>query len=102
MGGPESPVADEELGTAVIAALVEDHQDLLRRVTAYVLELNQPYQSIDQFQFAPAGDVRLANNAIEASSAAAALGFALAGGILWRSRRPAPRARVRTGASALS
>ncbi|MDF2561032.1 MAG: hypothetical protein K0R99_2478 [Microbacterium sp.] len=38
VGGPESPVADEELGTAVIAALVEDHQDLMRRVVAWTPE----------------------------------------------------------------
>ncbi|NJI58488.1 helix-turn-helix transcriptional regulator [Microbacterium oxydans] len=38
VGGPDSPVADEELGTAVIAALVEDHQDLMRRVTAWTPE----------------------------------------------------------------
>ena len=38
VGGPDSPVADEELGTAVIAALVEDHHDLMRRVTAWTPE----------------------------------------------------------------
>ena len=38
VGGPESPVADEELGNAVIAALVEDHHDLMRRVTAWTPE----------------------------------------------------------------
>ncbi|EQM75714.1 ArsR/SmtB family transcription factor [Microbacterium maritypicum] len=38
VGGPESPVADEALGSAVIAALVEDHQDLIRRVMAWTPE----------------------------------------------------------------
>jgi predicted ArsR family transcriptional regulator len=38
VGGPESPVADEALGVAVVAALAEDHQDLLRRVLAWTPE----------------------------------------------------------------
>ncbi|WP_337000596.1 MULTISPECIES: ArsR/SmtB family transcription factor [unclassified Microbacterium] len=38
VGGPESPVADEALGVAVVAALVEDHQDLVRRVVAWTPE----------------------------------------------------------------
>lgn len=38
VGGPENPVADEALGTAVIAALIEDHQDLIRRVVAWTPE----------------------------------------------------------------
>ncbi|MEU4014074.1 helix-turn-helix domain-containing protein [Microbacterium sp. NPDC028030] len=38
VGGPESPVADEALGVVVVAALVEDHQDLLRRVLAWTPE----------------------------------------------------------------
>lgn len=38
VGGPENPVADEELGSTVIAALVEDHQDLIRRVIAWTPE----------------------------------------------------------------
>ena len=35
LGGPESPVADEALGTAVIAGLMEEHQELVRRVLAW-------------------------------------------------------------------
>ena len=38
VGGPESPVVDEALGTAVIAALADDHQDLIRRVIAWTPE----------------------------------------------------------------
>lgn len=38
VGGPENPVADEALGAAVIAGLVEDHQDLIRRVIAWTPE----------------------------------------------------------------
>ncbi|MGW8482500.1 helix-turn-helix domain-containing protein [Microbacterium sp. NPDC055903] len=38
VGGPESPVADEQLGGAVIAALAEDHNDLVRRVLAWTPE----------------------------------------------------------------
>ncbi|WP_454171386.1 helix-turn-helix domain-containing protein [Microbacterium maritypicum] len=38
VGGPESPVPDEALGVAVVAALVEDHQDLIRRVMAWTPE----------------------------------------------------------------
>ena len=38
VGGPESPVPDEELGVAVVAALAEDHQDLVRRVIAWTPE----------------------------------------------------------------
>lgn len=35
VGGPENPVADEQLGSAVITALAEDHYDLVRRVVAW-------------------------------------------------------------------
>lgn len=38
VGGPENPVADETLGDAVVAALAEDHVDLLRRVVAWTPE----------------------------------------------------------------
>lgn len=38
VGGPESPVADEALGIAVVAALAEDHQELVRRVIAWTPE----------------------------------------------------------------
>ncbi|OIJ34653.1 transcriptional regulator [Microbacterium sp. LCT-H2] len=38
VGGPESPVADQALGDAVVAALAEDHVDLLRRVVAWTPE----------------------------------------------------------------
>ncbi|GAB3597811.1 ArsR/SmtB family transcription factor [Microbacterium tumbae] len=38
VGGPDRPVADEALGDAVIAALAEDHQDLVRRVLAWTPE----------------------------------------------------------------
>lgn len=38
VGGPENPVADEELGIAVVAALAEDHQDLMRRVIEWTPE----------------------------------------------------------------
>ncbi|MEE6387807.1 MULTISPECIES: helix-turn-helix domain-containing protein [Microbacterium] len=38
VGGPENPVADEALGDAVVAALAEDHIDLLRRVVAWTPE----------------------------------------------------------------
>lgn len=38
VGGPENPVADEALGVAVVAALAEDHQDLIRRVVAWTPE----------------------------------------------------------------
>lgn len=38
VGGPESPVADEALGMAVVAALAEDHQELVRRVLAWTPE----------------------------------------------------------------
>ncbi|WP_341946820.1 helix-turn-helix domain-containing protein [Microbacterium sp. LWH11-1.2] len=38
VGGPESPVADEALGAAVIAALADDHQELIRRVIAWTPE----------------------------------------------------------------
>ena len=38
VGGPENPVADEALGDAVVAALAEDHVDLLRRVVAWTPE----------------------------------------------------------------
>lgn len=35
IGGPGQPVADEHLGNAVIAGLVEEHQDLVRRLLAW-------------------------------------------------------------------
>lgn len=35
LGDPENPVADEQLGGAVLAAVAEDHQELLRRVLAW-------------------------------------------------------------------
>ncbi|MFJ2368273.1 helix-turn-helix domain-containing protein [Microbacterium sp. NPDC087665] len=38
VGGPEHPVPDEALGTTVMAAIVEDHRDLLRRVVAWTPE----------------------------------------------------------------
>ena len=38
LGGPENPVADEALGVAVVSAIVEDHQDLVRRVVAWTPE----------------------------------------------------------------
>lgn len=38
VGGPENPVADQALGDAVVAALAEDHVDLLRRVVAWTPE----------------------------------------------------------------
>jgi len=38
IGGPGRPVADEELGIAVIAGLIEEHQDLLRRLLAWTPE----------------------------------------------------------------
>ncbi|MFS0853341.1 helix-turn-helix domain-containing protein [Microbacterium sp. 179-I 3D4 NHS] len=38
VGGPESPVVDETLGTAVLAGIVEEHQDVLRRVAAWAPE----------------------------------------------------------------
>lgn len=38
VGGPDNPVADEALGDAVVAALAEDHVDLLRRVMAWTPE----------------------------------------------------------------
>ena len=38
VGGPESPVADEALGVAVVAALAEDHQELVRRVITWTPE----------------------------------------------------------------
>ena len=38
VGGPENPVADEALGDAVVAALAEDHVELLRRVVAWTPE----------------------------------------------------------------
>ncbi|PRA81308.1 helix-turn-helix transcriptional regulator [Microbacterium sp. MYb66] len=38
VGGPENPVADEALGVAVVAALAEDHQELIRRVVAWTPE----------------------------------------------------------------
>ena len=38
VGGPENPVVDEALGTAVISALAEEHQELFRRVSAWTPE----------------------------------------------------------------
>ncbi|WP_149084090.1 ArsR/SmtB family transcription factor [Microbacterium sp. 1S1] len=38
VGGPENPVADEALGGAVVTALAEDHQELVRRVMAWTPE----------------------------------------------------------------
>lgn len=38
VGGPENPVVDEALGTAVISAIAEEHQDLFRRVIAWTPE----------------------------------------------------------------
>ena len=38
VGGPENPVADEALGIAVVAALAEDHQQLVRRVLDWTPE----------------------------------------------------------------
>ncbi|KJQ56085.1 ArsR/SmtB family transcription factor [Microbacterium sp. SA39] len=38
LGGPENPVPDETLGAAVVGALAEDHQDLVRRVLAWTPE----------------------------------------------------------------
>lgn len=35
VGGPESPVADEELGNVLIRSLAEEHQDVVRRVIAW-------------------------------------------------------------------
>ncbi|MGM1018322.1 MAG: helix-turn-helix domain-containing protein [Actinomycetota bacterium] len=35
IGGPGQPVADEQLGNVVIAGLVEEHQDLVRRLLAW-------------------------------------------------------------------
>ena len=38
LGGPENPVADETLGAAVVGALADDHQELIRRVIAWTPE----------------------------------------------------------------
>jgi len=38
VGGPEHPVADEALGTAVVAGIFEEHQALVRRVAAWTPE----------------------------------------------------------------
>ena len=38
VGSPEHPVVDEELGNALMAALVEDHIDMVRRVVAWSSE----------------------------------------------------------------
>jgi hypothetical protein len=46
--------------------------NLLRRVTGYVLRLQQPYIALNSFGFAPAGGVRFVNNAIEVESSAEA------------------------------
>ncbi len=47
--------------------------NLLRRVTAYMFRLHQPYTAIDSFQFAPAGGVAFVNNAIEIGGSAEAM-----------------------------
>jgi hypothetical protein len=46
--------------------------NLIRRVSAFVFKLDQPYTSLDSFDFAPAGGVRLVDNAIEIGSSAEA------------------------------
>ncbi|MGF3057370.1 ArsR/SmtB family transcription factor [Microbacterium sp. YY-01] len=38
VGGPEAPITDEALSSALIRALVDDHNDLVRRVIAYSAE----------------------------------------------------------------
>ncbi|WP_144875764.1 transcriptional regulator [Microbacterium sp. 1.5R] len=38
VGDPEHPVADEELGGAVVQAIAAEHQDLLQRVVAWAPE----------------------------------------------------------------
>ncbi|WP_309104526.1 helix-turn-helix domain-containing protein [Microbacterium sp.] len=38
LGDPRTPVADEQLGNAVLAAVAEDHQELLRRALAWSSE----------------------------------------------------------------
>lgn len=38
LGGPESPVTDEVLGGVMVAAVAEEHQELLRRVVAWTPE----------------------------------------------------------------
>lgn len=38
VGGPENPVTDEALTSAVVAGLADDHQDLVRRVLAWTPE----------------------------------------------------------------
>ncbi len=38
LGDPEHPVADETLGTAVMIGLVEEHQDMMRRLVAWAPE----------------------------------------------------------------
>lgn len=46
--------------------------NLIRRVSAFVLKLDQPYTSLGSFAFAPAGGVRFVDNAIEIGSSAEA------------------------------
>lgn len=38
LGGPEHPVPDEALGTAMVRSLAEDHQDMMARVIAWTPE----------------------------------------------------------------
>lgn len=38
LGGPESPVPDEALGSVMIRSLAEDHQDMMRRVVEWTPE----------------------------------------------------------------
>ena len=35
LGGPEAPIDDPALGDAVLAALIDDHQDLVRRMVSW-------------------------------------------------------------------
>ncbi|KQZ23698.1 helix-turn-helix domain-containing protein [Microbacterium sp. Root553] len=38
LGGPEHPVPDEALGTAMVRSLAEDHQEMMARVVAWTPE----------------------------------------------------------------
>ncbi|KQQ66922.1 helix-turn-helix domain-containing protein [Microbacterium sp. Leaf320] len=38
VGGPEHPVPDEALGTAMVRSVADDHQDMLNRVVAWTPE----------------------------------------------------------------
>lgn len=38
LGGPEHPVPDEALGTAMVRSLAEDHQEMMTRVVAWTPE----------------------------------------------------------------